>query len=609
MTSSQPDQTKWSGGGRSGSPKKTVKVSLIHNLPAGAFIVDREGVIADVNQLALDYLGAAREEVLDQSYQRLFQAAIKQAVDPQRAEEKLRIGVNNLRREPLIALELVGQRRSFYEIRLFPLDKDDSKRGRWGGLVIDRTSEQQLDEEREQEVYFLSRQIRKELASLSGNVQAVVGNQQIWDGVLVAEFLDEIEFKVGEISLLLDQQLDLMAINQDKLTVYPRAYSLEDIIDQTLSRILSKERFSEIEVLMPADLPTVRIDPDQMDHVLGYLIHQAAAKSQVNQGIQINARPEGNWVQVSISGSKLSPGMDQRKGQNSTENNQTGLAISKKIIRAQGGDLWVEEPEIDKGNRQYKIIFRIPILPLQRDIQMQKSRREGEQGHQGRILIADHEPADQELLKRVFEKEGYRVDLAVNGIAAIDMVQTNSPNLVILEWLIPELGGGSLVRSIRQWSPVPVLVITSKTSPQELLTAFKLGVDDYLTKPYLIDEVLARSEALLRRASRIDQFAEGEIFEEGGLRIDFKGRRVWKKGRNVDLTPIEYTLLSILVRHRKQVLSYSQLMEMAWEGPDQGTRQGLFVHISRLRDKIEEDSENPHLIKTRRGMGYVFLPD
>ena len=165
------------------------------------------------------------------------------------------------------------------------------------------------------------------------------------------------------------------------------------------------------------------------------------------------------------------------------------------------------------------------------------------------------------------------------------------------------------MRSIRQWSHVPLLVITSKTSPQELLTAFKFGVDDYLTKPFLVDEVLVRAEALLRRGAGSDQAAGGEIFEGQGLRIDFKSRRVWKKGRNVDLTPIEFALLSVLVRHRKQVLSYSQLMDMAWEGPDQGTRQGLFVHISRLRDKIEEDPENPHLIKTRRGVGYVFLPD
>lgn len=603
----QPNRTGSGGRGGERSPEKLYGASLVHQLPMGAFLVDGEGLIREVNQLVLDYLGTAREEILGQSYQKLFQAAIKQAVHPQKAREKLRIGVRNLGRRPLISLELDGQRRSFYEIRLFPLEQVKSEPGGWGGLVIERTSEQQLKEEREREVYSLARLIRKELSSVSGNVQALAENHRVWEDVLVAEFLEDIHSRMGDISHVLDQHLDLLAINQDKLIVYPRAYSLRKLLDQTLSRINSPERIPEIDLQLPADLPAVRIDPDQMDRVFGYLIQQVAVLTSNSGKIQITASPEGNWVQVAITGPGLSPRVDQE--QNPGKINHPRLTISHKIVRDQGGELWVDEPETAPGKRQYRINLRLPILPLQRDIRIQKPDRVDTEVRQERILIADHEPADQELLKTIFEKEGYRVDLAVNGITAIDLVQTLSPDLVILEWLIPELGGGSVVRSIRQWSHVPLLVITSKTSPQELLTAFKYGADDYLTKPFLVDEVLARAEALLRRGDGSDQAAGGEIFESQGLRIDFKSRRVWKKGRNVDLTPIEFALLSVLVRHRKQVLSYSQLMDMAWEGPDQGTRQGLFVHISRLRDKIEEDPENPHLIKTRRGVGYVFLPD
>ena len=331
MTNFPQDQPNWTGSGGSGaerSPEKAGGVSLVRHLPTGAFLVDGEGAIREVNQLVLDYLGVAREEILDQSYQKLFQAAIKQAVHPQKAREELRIGVKNLERQPLISLELDGQRRSFYEIRLFPLERVKSEPGGWGGLVIERTSEQHLKEEREREAYSLARQIRKELSSVSGNVQALAENHRVWEDVLVAEFLEDIHSRVGEISLLLNQHLDLLAINQDKLTVYPRAYSLKKVLEQTLSRIISQERSLKIDLQLPADLPAVRIDPDQMDRVFGYLVQQAAALSSDSGGIQITASPEGNWVQVAITGPRLSPRLDPK--QNSGEKKQPSLTISKK---------------------------------------------------------------------------------------------------------------------------------------------------------------------------------------------------------------------------------------------------------------------------------------
>jgi DNA-binding response OmpR family regulator len=140
------------------------------------------------------------------------------------------------------------------------------------------------------------------------------------------------------------------------------------------------------------------------------------------------------------------------------------------------------------------------------------------------------------------------------------------------------------------------------------VSALEAGADDHIGKPYRLEELLARLEALLRRAGGAEQQG-ADIFQSRDLRIDYGARLVWVRGEQLSLTPIEYTLLETLSRHQNQVLSYQQLIERAWEGPDQGTRQGLFVHISRLREKIERDPENPVLIKNRWGVGYVLGAD
>jgi two-component system KDP operon response regulator KdpE len=188
------------------------------------------------------------------------------------------------------------------------------------------------------------------------------------------------------------------------------------------------------------------------------------------------------------------------------------------------------------------------------------------------------------------------------------MAQVINPDLVLLDRDLSGMDGLMLTQGIRRWSGVPIIMVSSRSNPDDLVYAFQAGVDDYLRKPFLFSELLVRIEANIKRGKDSRDSFTPEIYQSGSVRINYTTRQVWIRGKSVDLTPIEYNLLSYMSRQGKQIMAYEQIIERAWPGPEKGTRQGLFVHIKRLRGKIEEDPKNPDIIQNKWGVGYIFSP-
>jgi two-component system KDP operon response regulator KdpE len=170
------------------------------------------------------------------------------------------------------------------------------------------------------------------------------------------------------------------------------------------------------------------------------------------------------------------------------------------------------------------------------------------------------------------------------------------------------MDGLLVTQGVRRWSAVPIIMISMRDSMDDLLYAYRLGVDDYLQKPFLIEELLAKVQVSLSRQEAARQSIAPEIYQEGSIRIDRGNRQVWVRGHLVQLTPTEYNLLVYLSRQGRQIIPYELLLEHVWEGPEKGTRQGLFVHVKRLREKIEVDPKNPQILGNKWGVGYVFNP-
>ena len=220
-----------------------------------------------------------------------------------------------------------------------------------------------------------------------------------------------------------------------------------------------------------------------------------------------------------------------------------------------------------------------------------------------KILLVDDE---EKLLRSVtayLEKEGYTVRQATNGRMALTLVQTFQPDLVVLDIMLPEVDGLEVLRRLRQTSDVYVIMLTAKADETDKIIGLSLGADDYVTKPFSPRELVARIKATLRRASGLQTTQELAFTR---LRLDTTARLAWKDGQPLDLTPIEWTLLHVLMQNHNRALSRGQLIELVWGYDYYGDDRVVDVHIGRLRKKIEDDASDPTLIRTVWGAGYRF---
>jgi two-component system, OmpR family, KDP operon response regulator KdpE len=219
----------------------------------------------------------------------------------------------------------------------------------------------------------------------------------------------------------------------------------------------------------------------------------------------------------------------------------------------------------------------------------------------GKVLIVDDEDSIRKFLRVTLASQGYDVVEASSGQQALSLAASQKPDLVILDLGLPDIDGVEVTHLLREWTQVPVIILSVKGSESDKIAALDAGADDYLTKPFGVGELLARLRAALRRKMQI---AGEPVFTSGILKVDLARRVVTVADREVQLTPNEYSLLRLLVTHAGKVLTHRYLLREVW-GAEYGEElHMLHVNISNLRRKIEPDSARPYFIVTERGVGY-----
>ena len=223
-----------------------------------------------------------------------------------------------------------------------------------------------------------------------------------------------------------------------------------------------------------------------------------------------------------------------------------------------------------------------------------------------KILVVDDEKLLVKGIKFNLENEGYQVECAYDGTSAVELARTGNFDLIILDLMMPEIDGLEACVRIREFSSVPIIMLTARSEDTDKIIGFECGADDYITKPFNILELKARIRALLRRASGAGQAKQQSRITGGALTLDTEQRVAIRDGKTVELTAKEYDLIELLMKNPRRVYSRENLMNVVWGYSYTGDYRTVDVHIRRLREKLERTPAEPEYIMTKWGVGYYF---
>jgi two-component system, OmpR family, KDP operon response regulator KdpE len=225
-----------------------------------------------------------------------------------------------------------------------------------------------------------------------------------------------------------------------------------------------------------------------------------------------------------------------------------------------------------------------------------------------RILVIDDEPQILRALRTILSEKGFIVSTAARGEEGLTQAAAHVPDLIILDLGLPDMDGIEVCRRLREWTECPIIILSVRDTEREKVAALDKGADDYLTKPFGIEELLARVRVALRRSARA-QGGQTNIVKAGPLQIDLAWHTVLRGGEELKLTATEYNLLAYLASNRGRVLTHQSILEHVWGPADVDHTEYLRVYMRQLRKKLEVDPEHPQIIVTEPGVGYRFLAD
>ncbi|MGZ4141498.1 MAG: winged helix-turn-helix domain-containing protein [Actinomycetota bacterium] len=223
-----------------------------------------------------------------------------------------------------------------------------------------------------------------------------------------------------------------------------------------------------------------------------------------------------------------------------------------------------------------------------------------------RILIVEDESTLAEAMRYGLEREGFRCAIAHDGSMALSRFETDRPDLVLLDLMLPGVAGEDVCRAIRRVGSTPIIIVSAKTSEVDRVLGLELGADDYITKPFSSRELIARVRTVLRRSGVASEFSGPSVLEGGPVRLDIEKHEARVRGQVVSLPPKEFMLLECLMRREGKLCTRESLIGDVWGSDYFGDTRTLDVHVKRLRSKVEDDPRKPRYLRTVRGLGYKF---
>ncbi len=413
-----------------------------------------------------------------------------------------------------------------------------------------------------------------------------------WTPEARREFLETIAEETDRLNALVGNLLDMSRLQTDALEILPSRVGLEEVLPAALSSLGVGDDSIELDV--PETLPRVLADPGLLERALANVIDNAVRFSPPGVLPRVTAGASDGYVDVRVV--DQGPGVPvadverlfmpfQRLGDSSSDEGVgLGLAVAKGFVEAMGGEIEVESTP---GGG-------LTIV------------HPSAGGRMTRILVVDDEPQILRALGTNLRARGYDVELAPTGEAALAVAARKHPDLVVLDLGLPGIDGVEVIRGLRGWTSIPIIVLSVREGEGEKVAALDAGADDYVTKPFGMDELLARLRAALRRAAPAEEDA---VVETADFTVDLAAKRVRAADGEIRLTPTEWHVVEVLVRNAGKLVSQRQLLQEVW-GPQYGTETNyLRVYLAQIRRKLEPDPAKPRYFITEARMGYRFEPD
>ena len=483
----------------------------------------------------------------------------------------------------------------------------------------DMTPLEELEKLRAEFLGMVSHELRAPLTSVKGCAATLLDDSANLNAAEMRQFHRIIDDQADRMRRMISDLLDVAHIETGTLSVSPEPCSVAVLMDQAKTSFVSGGGGNELEIDLPPDLPTVMADRQRTAQVLSNLLSNAAKCSREFSTIRLRAERQGLYVGFSVTddgrgvSSERLPHLFRKyvriEGDSvgrQIEGSGLGLAICRGIVEAHGGRIWADSEGQGLGTR---FTFTLPVAEQTESRQAVgphriSGRRGQEVDDHARILVVDDDPQTLRHVRDVLSRAGYAPVVTADPNEAVRLVESDRPQLVLLDLVFPDADGIELMQDILDIAEVPVVFLTAYGRDQNIERAFDMGAADYMVKPFSPTELTSRIKAALRKHAGLGHDEPTEPFILGGLTIDHFHRRVNVDGRQVHLTPIEYDLLRVLSVNSGRALSHDQLLRRVWRMTTAGDRQVVRTHLRRLRRKLGDDADNPKYIFTEQGVGY-----
>ncbi len=613
----------------------SILAGVAANMSSGFLLLNSNERVTYFNASAVRLLGITSRTLIEQPIFDMQQQLLSLAAEPMQVQSALDRTWFTPELESSLDMALLDAAVRWLRVRFFPLwDSLGHLLGR--GVLLDDISLEHgaggSGETRGETLALAAHELKTPLAVIKGCATTLLGNSTRWDAVMQREMLQMIDTHADRLYEVLNTLLEMWRLDSGVQTLRLVPVSLPELLAHLLERCQKDAPRHAFVLRVPGVVPIVTCDPVRVEQALHSLLDNAVNYAPTGGTITIQLECNELEVRLSVADSGVGIAAEhlehifdrfyrvpQSDGQHSGSG--LGLAMARTTFEAHGGRIWVESAGIGLGATFYCTLplatprasvgqaqtLQSPSSVSTGPLALPVARITGslKQSQRSYILLAEADVRLTRYLRANLEEQQYRVQTVSQGVQFLRQLDLEEPDAIMLSTSLADIGGLELLQRLREFSPIPVIMLCDDCDEDVRVRLFDLGADDLVIKPFGMKEVLARVRALLRRKATSTVLQPSQtIFTTGELTIDYAQHQVILQGQPVQLSRTEYKLLSTLAHNVGLVLTHEVLLERVW-GPEYNREVDfIWVYISRLRRKIEADPRHPRYIVTVPDVGY-----